>query len=217
MSAANIQPGGRFRSAWETPWKVRNELERLLLWPLLRIRFGISGVSWKRGWRLYGAPIIQRNRHSVIQIGERMELRSSPRSNPLGVNHPCILCTWKSGATLTIGDDFGMTGGALIAMQQIEIGNRVWIGANALITDGDFHPLSPTVRRREPAAGASAPVCIEDDVFIGTRALVLKGVQVGSGSVIGAGSVVTRDVAPGTMVAGNPARLIRRLYFLNQY
>ena len=211
MSDANFQPSGRFHSAWEAPWKVRNELERLLLWPILRIRFGISGVPWNRGWRLYGTPIIQRSRHSVIQMGERMELRSSPRSNPLGVSHPCILCTWKPGATLTIGDDFGMTGGALIATQHIEIGHRVWMGANSLITDGDFHPLSPTERGVQPAEGASAPVCIGDDVFIGMRVMVLKGVHIGSGSVIGAGSVVTRDVDPGAVVAGTPARLISRL------
>jgi acetyltransferase-like isoleucine patch superfamily enzyme len=66
------------------------------------------------------------------------------------------------------------------------------------------------VRRRDILAGARAAVVIEDDVFVGMHSLILKGVRLGAGSVIGAGSVVTRDVPAGALVAGNPARIVRR-------
>jgi galactoside O-acetyltransferase len=58
-------------------------------------------------------------------------------------------------------------------------------------------------------AGKHAPVIIEDDVFVGMHSLILKGVTIGRGSVVGAGSVVSRDVPPGVIVAGNPAQVIR--------
>jgi acetyltransferase-like isoleucine patch superfamily enzyme len=85
------------------------------------------------------------------------------------------------------------------------------VGANTTIVDTDFHPLDPTERRLRPAEAKTAPIFIEDDVFIGMNCLILKGVRLGQGSVVGAGSVVTKDVPPGSIVAGNPAQVIRRI------
>lgn len=204
-------PADAARLARDMPWKARNEIARWLLLPLARVQFALAGVAWGSGWALYGLPIIQKHRRSTLTIGARLALRSSARSNPLGPAHPVILSTRRAGAVLTIGDDFGMTGGAVVAEQRITIGHRVTVGANAVITDTDFHPLDAQTRRLRPADGATAPVSIGDDVFIGMHALVLKGVTVGAGSVIGAGSVVTRDIPPGVIAAGNPARVIRAL------
>ena len=197
--------------ARDMPWKAVNEIERLLLIPLARLRFALAGVAWGTGWKLYGLPIIQKHRRSLIQIGARLELRSTVRSNPLGPNHPVILSTRRAGAQIVIGDDFGMTGGSIIAETRVLIGNRVIVGANSIITDTDFHPLDPQARRRNPLDGASAPVSIGDDVFIGMGCLILKGVTVGAGSVIGAGSVVTGDIPPSIIAGGNPATVIRKL------
>lgn len=144
-----------------------------------------------------------------MRFGPRLGLRSRVRSNPLGPNHPVILCTWQAGAVLTIGADFGMTGGSIVAAECITIGDRVTIGANTTIIDTDFHPLDPEQRRLHPQEARTAPVVIEDDVFIGMNCLILKGVTIGRGSVIGAGSVVTKSVPPGVIVAGNPERMIR--------
>ena len=112
---------------------------------------------------------------------------------------------------LQIGADFSMTGGSLVAEQRIIIGDRVTVGANCIITDSDFHPLEAAHHRTISLDGATAPVIIEDGVFIGMHCLILKGVTLGAGSVIGAGSVVARDVPPGVIAAGNPARVIREL------
>lgn len=198
------------RLTLETPWKTRNEVERLLLIPLAWLRFRLSGVTIGRGWRCYGLPIIQKHRRSTLSLGANANLRSTAGSNPLGPNRPCILSTRRPGAVLTIGDDFGMTGGSIICEERVTLGNRIFMGANAIISDTDFHPLDPAVRNTRPLAGATAPVVIEDDVFIGMQALILKGVTLGAGSVIGAGSVVTRDVPPGVIAAGNPARALRK-------
>ncbi len=194
------------RQARAMPWKAGNELRRLLILPLAA--WTLRGLEVGAGWRCYGVPIIQRHRDSRIRIGARMSLRSTARSNPLGPNHPVIISTRRPGAALTIGADFGMTGGSLVCDARIAIGDRVWVGANSVITDTDFHPLKPQRRHESPLAADTAPVSIGDDVFIGMNALVLKGVTIGAGAVVGAGSVVTRDVPPSLIVAGNPARVI---------
>jgi acetyltransferase-like isoleucine patch superfamily enzyme len=193
----------------DTPWKIWNNLLLWAAYPLNRLLFQINGIPWKAGWRLHGIPIIQKHRQSQMQFGDRLALRSTLRSNPLGANHAVILCTWQAGSLLQIGDDFAMTGGSICAFRKIIIGDRVTVGANTTIVDTDFHPLPASLRQKPFQEAASAAVTIEDDVFIGMNCLILKGVTIGRGSVIGAGSVVTRDIPPGTIAAGNPARVLR--------
>ncbi len=199
------------RLTLDTPWKARNEIERLLILPLARLQMALAGVAWGQGWKLYGLPIIQKHRRSTLAIGARLELRSTYRSNPLGPNRPVILSTRRPGAALIIGDDFGMTGGSIVAEERITIGNRVTVGANTIIADTDFHPLDALARQHLPLDGATAPITIEDDVFIGMQSLILKGVTIGAGSIIGAGSVVTRSIPARVIAAGNPAQVIRAL------
>lgn len=106
----------------------------------------------------------------------------------------------------------------------VRIGDRVLISHLVDIHDTNSHPLDAPTRRadieaillrdHQPVgieAVISAPVVIEDDVWIGCKATVLKGVTVGRGAIVAAGAVVTKDVAPFTLVAGNPARLVKEL------
>ena len=196
---------------FDTPWKASNEFRRLLGIPYIWTLFKLNGIPWGKVWRIYGVPIIQKHRYSAIKFGSHLSLRSFVRSNPLGPNHSVILCTWQSGAAIQVGDHFGMTGGTLCAAECISIGNNVVLGANCTVIDTDFHPLEPGMRRASPQSAQTAAITIEDDVFVGMDCLVLKGVKIGQGSVIGAGSVVSRDVPAGVIVAGNPARFIREL------
>ena len=182
---------------------------RWLAYPRARLAFALQGVRWGRGWRLYGVPIVQRHRQSVLEIGAGCSLRSATRANPLGANHAVILCTWQAGAVLRIGEGFAMTGGSLCAAESVMIGDGVLVGANCTIIDSDFHPSDAAERRADPKAGKTAAVVIEDGVFIGMNSLVLKGVHLGKGSTVAAGSVVTRDVPAGALAGGNPARVIR--------
>jgi acetyltransferase-like isoleucine patch superfamily enzyme len=197
------------REAIEAPWKAGNELRRLSALPALRLAFAVHGVQWGKRWRIFGLPRFQLHRGSTLRLGDGLQLRSWPSSNPLTPNHPVVFATRGASAVIRIGTDCGFTGVTLVAADRIEIGDRVLVGANATIVDTDFHPLDPVQRRADVNAGRAAPVVIEDDVFIGMNALILKGVRLGAGCVVGAGSVVSDDVAPGTTVAGNPAKLVR--------
>ena len=198
--------------ALDTPWKVWGELGRAIAYPSIRFLFALNGMPWGHGWRFYGVPIIQKHRRSRMCFGAGLQLRSALRSNPLAPNHPVTLVTWEEGALLEVGDNLAMTGGTLCAAERITIGNNVAIGANTTIVDTDFHPLDAALRRAEPSRGKARPVRVDDDVFIGMNCLILKGVTIGRGSVIGAGSVVTGDVPAYVVAAGNPARVVRELF-----
>lgn len=111
------------------------------------------------------------------------------------------------GARLEIGDDtFVNNGTTLSASTLIRIGDRVNIAPHCTLIDNDFHG---TDQRDGPPR--MAPIVIEDDVWLGTRVTVLKGVTIGRGAVIASGAVVTRDVPPGVLAGGVPAKVIRVL------
>jgi acetyltransferase-like isoleucine patch superfamily enzyme len=111
-------------------------------------------------------------------------------------------------------------GAVFMCAERIEIGQRVTVSYNATIADCDFHPRDPDLRREDAKALApfadkskrvpliSRPVIIEDDVWIGIGAMILKGVRIGQGARIEAGAVVARDVPAGAIVAGSPAQLV---------
>lgn len=192
---------------FEAPFKIRNHVERVLGSPWIRLAFLLGGVSYGRRFRIFGAPIFQRIRGSTICFGDGLELRSFPRSNPLTPRNRCVFATRRAGASIRVGVDCGFTGSVLVSATAIEIGDRVYLGSNVTIMDTDFHALSPRARWLGDE-GKSEPVRIEDDVFVGTQALILKGVTIGRGAVVGAGSVVSKDVPPFSIVAGNPARVV---------
>jgi acetyltransferase-like isoleucine patch superfamily enzyme len=119
-----------------------------------------------------------------------------------------------------IGDYCYFTNAVLLCELELRIGNYVVIGWNAVIADTDFHPLGPAERiadavacsplgkgRRRPAI-ARRPVIIEDDVWIGPNATILKGVRIGTAAIIEAGTLLTRDVPPSSRVLGNPAQIV---------
>jgi acetyltransferase-like isoleucine patch superfamily enzyme len=121
-------------------------------------------------------------------------------------------------ALIEIGDDTYVANASLVCTERISIGARVMIAGGVTIADSDFHPIAPAARiadtvalspvgdrKRRPPVEAR-PVIIEDDVWIGFNATILKGVRIGAGAVIAPGAVVLRDVAAGAEVAGNPAR-----------
>ena len=133
------------------------------------------------------------------------------------------LLVFAHGGDITIVDWCFVGEGARIwSSDNIKIGNRVLISHNVNIFDSLSHPLNPRLRHEQfksiLTSGhprkldlAEQPVSIDDDVWIGANASILSGVHLGEGAIIGTGSVVTRDVAAFTMVAGNPATAIREL------
>lgn len=115
--------------------------------------------------------------------------------------------TFNAGR-ITIGDGCLMSPGARIsASDEITLGNGVMLANGAYITDSDWHGLYDRIDRDEEVR----PVILEDNVWIGDHAMVLKGVTIGENSVVGAGSVVTSDIPPNVVVAGNPAKIVKHL------
>ena len=169
-----------------------------------------KGVILGRNVRFLGKPVISMAPGTSIRIGDDCVLCSAPENTALGVNHPVVLRTLRSGASISIGRSTGISGGSICAAHQITIGEECLIGANVTIADTDFHAIAPKGRRYNDDLTQikCLPVEIEDNVFLGTGCAVLKGVSVGKNSVIGAFSVVTKSVARNSIVAGNPARPI---------
>jgi acetyltransferase-like isoleucine patch superfamily enzyme len=122
-------------------------------------------------------------------------------------------CGLGSGVRLEIGDGARLSIGAgtyihrngvIVAHERVEIGRNCLISWDVVIIDDDHHDRMGVARR-------IAPVVIGDGAWIGCRAIVLKGVTIGEGALVAANAVVTRDVPPHTLVAGQPARVIREL------
>jgi acetyltransferase-like isoleucine patch superfamily enzyme len=135
----------------------------------------------------------------------------------------CSFALGKEGRA-TVGDFTLMNGALVMAEELIEIGSHCLISWNVGIADSDFHPIEPAQRLIDAQALApyykdrpprppirTAPVRIADNVWIGMNAVILKGVTIGENSVVAAGSVVSKSVAPKTVVAGNPAVVVKEL------
>ena len=176
--------------------------------PYYAFRLALNGVKYDWTWHLYGMPHIRQAERGALRIGRRFTACSDAWHNALGTFQPVMIRTVLPGARLEIGDDVGVSGCVISAAKSIKIGNRVMIGSGALIMDSDYHPLNPIDRRFASTKGKCLPVVIGDDVFIGARAVITKGVTIGEAAVIAAGAVVVKDAAPWTIVGGNPAREI---------
>lgn len=190
----------------------------LRLISIVSFAFGIPamwlcGVESGKQLALAGLPIISKFEKSQIIIGDRVVLCSISVSTALGVNHPVILRTLTNRAKIEIGNDVGISGGSICAGKHVKIGDRSMLGANVTIADTDFHDFSQKNRRYSgtPQDNLFAPVIIEENVFIGTNVIVLKGVKIGKNSVIGAGSIVTHDIPANVIAAGNPCKIVKSL------
>lgn len=146
-----------------------------------------------------------------LKLCDGVRINSCYRMNPIGGNQFTSIYI-KSGAAVEIGKDTGISNVSLYAAEKIVIGERVKLGGDVRIFDTDFHSLDYRERaKRDDEDVAVAEVKIGDDVFIGARSMVLKGVSIGNKSIVGAGSVVTKDIPACELWAGVPAKFIRKL------
>ncbi|MEO0272974.1 MAG: acyltransferase [candidate division WOR-3 bacterium] len=153
-------------------------------------------------------PKVRCKKRGSIILGKYFHAVSNWDHNSIGVFQPVILKTITPWAVLSFGNHVGISGCTISASSSISIGNRVLVGSGCLITDSDSHPINPELRKRSFSACKVKPIVIQDDVFIGARCIILKGVTIGQGAMVGAGSVVSKDVPPYAIVAGNPIKVI---------
>lgn len=175
-----------------------------------RIKLALWGCSCGRGLIADGPILVRSQKRGQIVLGDQVTLVSRHGANQVGLCHPVILHSIGQGRII-VGRGSGMSSAVLSARSEIRIGERVKLGGNVRIFDHDYHALDPVARRNADTDGRncrSRPVCIGDDVFIGTSTIVLKGSSIGDRSVIGAGSVVSGKIPPDEIWAGNPARRV---------
>ena len=191
---------------WYISEKVLTALGQMASTFWCRLSARLWGIRLGRGVRFRGLARFKRYPESRISIGDGSIFLSSLTSNPLGITRPCMLTTWYSpAARITIGRNCGFSGVTIASFCSITIGDNVLIGPQSIIMDTDGHGD----RNRKQLSGQ--PVVIGDNVWIGMNCTILKGVTIGDNAVVAAGAVVTRSVPANTIVAGNPAVVVREL------
>lgn len=178
-----------------------------------RILFTIKGVEYGQGLNVTSSVFLILSPHSKVSIGDNFVFTSGECINPLSRNIRGCIST-NPNASIKIGNNVGMSSTCIWSHYNITIGNNVQLGGDCILLDSDAHSLNYLDRResvKDRINKKDAPIIIEDDVLIGTRCIILKGVTIGARSVIGSGSVVTKSIPADCIAAGNPCKVIRYL------
>jgi acetyltransferase-like isoleucine patch superfamily enzyme len=173
------------------------------LW-LLEAR--LRGVELQGHCLLAGRPRFRIARGARIVLGDGVRLASAVRAAPLSNTQPCQLRALAPGALIRLERNVGMSSTTLCASRSIEVGEGTIFGSGALVLDCDFHGPVGDWGWSDDGAAHAAPIKIGRGVFVGARAMVLKGVTIGDRVLVGAGAVVTQDVPANHVAVGNPAR-----------
>ncbi len=192
---------------FERIFRYRNKCNILAFNSLAHLGCRIKGVKTGRKVIFNGFPKVRRYENSRIIIGESCTFNSSRNSVRVGLQKRCTFVTLRKGAEIIIGDNAGGSAITVLAAKKITIGNNVMIGAHSMIIDNDFHHSDPN-RRHDTTEIPARPIVIEDNVFIGTNCMILKGVTIGENSVIGANSVVINSLPKNSIAIGNPCKVV---------
>ena len=158
--------------------------------------------------------------YSTIKIGDNFHFTSGDSINPLARNiQGCIHAVRNS--KIQIGNNVGISSACIWCKESITIGNNVKIGGDCILLDTDAHNIDYRIRKSneidingksiDTLTAKSKPIIIEDDVLIGTRCIILKGVKIGARSIIGSGSVVTKSIPADCIAGGNPCKVIKNI------
>lgn len=179
--------------------------------PIPKLMMKVQGVKYGKNCEFYGIPVIICTKDSSLTLGNDVVCVSSFLSNLVGLYQRSIILA-RAGAKVILEDDVRMSGATIYSRESIRIGKHTSIGGNVKIFDHDFHPIDSQERLDHPNSGMKTkPVDIGENVFIGVNAIILKGSKIGNNCVIGAGAVVSGTFEDNTVIAGNPAKVIRKL------
>ncbi|WP_220340233.1 acyltransferase [Seonamhaeicola aphaedonensis] len=164
-------------------------------------------------YRIIGTPKFYISKGGVCVIGKQFSVNDKVFANPIGRYSKCTFVVRERGK-LKIGFNVGISFSTIVCHNKITIGNNVKIGGNSVIYDTDFHSLNyqkRQIKEMDIEGTKTKPVILEDNVFIGAHSTILKGVTIGENSIVGACSVVTKDIPKNEIWGGNPAKFIRRI------
>lgn len=186
-------------------------LVRMRFYPMLnRALLKKKGAVLGRNVQIPGKLNLVTSGNNVIGIGDNFYFSSGDAVNPISSNLQGAIYL-ENGASLKIENNVGMSSTRMWIHDSVTIGDNVKIGAFVLITDTDAYPMDYMVRRTSNEGTKSAPIVIEDDVWVGAHSIILKGVTIGARSIIGAGSVVTKSIPADCVAAGNPCKVIKSI------
>lgn len=184
-----------------------------------KILMKATKVEYGKNLLLKGMPVIFNKGGAKLKIGNNVTVKSSFLSNLVGLYSRTIIVTRASGAVVEIDDNVGISGATIYARKGIYIGKNTCIGGNCKILDNDFHPIDTEHRLKllQDVHGGDSDLVpakeihIGNNCFIGCNSIILKGTVLGDGCVVGAGAVVSGKFEDNCVIAGNPARVIKRL------
>lgn len=179
-------------------------------WFKLALKY--TKVEYGKNLVLKGVPVIFNKRGAKLRLGDNVTIKSSFLSNLVGLYSRSIIVTRTPEAEIIIGNHVGISGATIYARKSIHIGDNTMIGGNVKILDNDFHPLDVEVRNQDIKEEiGTRSIKIGKNCFIGCNAIILKGTELGDGCVVGAGAVVSGKYGDGSVVVGNPGRVVRQL------
>lgn len=156
------------------------------------------------------SPLIDIRKNCKLIVADNVVLNSKNKGYHINMHSPVKLIADRSDAIIKIGRNTRIHGTCIHAFKQIIIGENCLIAANCQIMDGNGHDLSfDNVKNRINTIGNASPVNIENNVWIGANCIIMPGVTIGEGSIIAAGSVVTKSVPTMCIAGGNPAKVIK--------
>ena len=172
----------------------------------------LTKVTYGKKLILKGVPVIFNKKGAKLIIGDNVTVKSSFLSNLVGLYTRTIIVTRTPEAKINIGNNVGISGATIYARKSITIGDNTMIGGNAKILDNDFHPIEAEARIKDDKSQIRAKdIVIGKNCFIGCNSIILKGTTLGDGCVVGAGAVVSGTFGDHSVIAGNPAKVIRIL------
>ena len=187
-----------------------------------KIYFFLNNIKYGKNFRVFNHLYLKIHVGALVQIGNNCTIMSGAGLDPLSRNIKTCIYVGKK-ATLKLGNDVGISSSTLWVKESVSIGNSVAIGADCIIMDTDAHNLDWKIRCSEETneygesvdmvTAASAPIVIEDNVLVGARCIILKGVTIGARSIIGSGSIVTKDIPSDCIAAGNPCKVIKSIVY----
>lgn len=192
---------------FERVFRYKNKCNILFFNSLIHLGCFIKGVKVGKKVVFNGFPVVRRYENSEIVIGDNCLFNSATNSVRVGLQNRCTFVTLRKNSQIIIGNNSGGSGVILLAAKKIEIGKNVMIGAHSMIIDNDFHHADPN-KRHDTADIPARPIVIEDNVFIGTNCMILKGITIGENSVIGANSVVISSLPKNSIAIGNPCKVV---------